>query len=185
MMIVTGADAALERLGRRRSFGAPPLQRTPAPLRICSDRDRPRFSPDHRRDVRLGQPALCSGGCERVARRQKESGASRSRAGGSEERTTAQRARLSACRRPCGRQAHTPPLRDHRSKRTIPRRAVAGTAARQKAQGIMITARTRQAVVAAPIVACCILRDRSSSNGFSNPRRRRAPASKLKLRWYY
>jgi len=39
--IAPNADAPLERLGRGRSFTAPPLQRTIAALRIYSNRDGP------------------------------------------------------------------------------------------------------------------------------------------------
>src|SRR4029077_11075229 len=133
---------------------APPLQRTAAALRIYSHRKGPRFSPGHRGDVCLGQPALRSRGRERIARRQKDSGAGRSRARRSAERKTAQRARLCVCRRPCRQQAHTPPLRGHQSE-TIRGAAVVETGAQQpsrpKAQGVMITAARRAAVDTAPI----------------------------------
>ena len=83
-----------------------------------------------------------------VDKKTRESG--RSRTGRSAERKTAQRARLCVCRRPCRQQAHTPPLRSHQSE-TIRGAAVVETGARQKAQGVMITAARRQAVIAAPI----------------------------------
>ena len=109
----------LSGFGRCRSFGAPPLQRTAAALRIYSDREGPRFSPGPHRDDRLGQQALRSRGRERIARRQKDSEGGRSRARRSEERKTAQRARLCVCRRPCRQRAHTPPLRNDRSKEAL------------------------------------------------------------------
>ena len=56
---------------------------------------------------------------------------------------------LCVCRRPCRQRAHTPPLRGHQSE-TIRRTAVVDTGARQKAKGVMITAASREAVVAAP-----------------------------------
>src|SRR5215472_11014990 len=94
----------------------------------------------------MGQPALRTRGRERLARRQKDSEGGRSRASRSEERKTSQRARLCVCRRPCRERAHTPPLRDGRSKETIRPTANLKIGARQKVQGVMITAARRTAV---------------------------------------
>jgi len=52
--------------------------------------------------------------------------------------------------------AHPPPLRNDPSKETIRRTAIVEASAqeppRQKAQGVVITAARRQAVIAAPII---------------------------------
>jgi len=104
------------------------------------------FRPVPHRDDRLGQQALRSRGRQRIARRQKVTEGGGSRAGRSAKRKTAQRARLCVCRRPCRQRAHTPPLRNGRSKETIRPTANLKIGARQKVQGVMITAARRTAV---------------------------------------
>ena len=123
-------DAGL--LERRRYSERPPRYEY-----ILTEKGRD-FSPGHRRDVRLRQPAFRSRGRERIARRQKDSEGGRSPAGRPEEQKTAQRTRLCVCRRPCRQRAHTPSLRIHQSE-TIRGAAVADTGASQKAQGVIIT----------------------------------------------
>ena len=110
------------------------------------------FRPVHRGDGRLGQQALRSRGRERIARRQKDSEGGRSCANRSAERKTAQRSRLCVCRGPCRQQAHTPPLRNDRSKEAL-RCTVVEDGARQKAnERHDYRNKHDEAVVATPII---------------------------------